>query len=58
MIVCFDSNNPTGKPTIRGESNGTPRIWSVQLRAEGLDGPVTFNVATDRIASESFAPIA
>lgn len=42
MNVVFDSNNPTKRPRIIGEGNGTPRIWTVQLRAEGIEGMVTF----------------
>lgn len=42
MNVVFDSLNPTGRPRIIGEGNGMPRMWTVQLRAEGIEGVVTF----------------
>lgn len=40
MIVLYDSN--VGKPVIRGEHHGTPRLWVVQVRATGMDDVVTF----------------
>lgn len=40
MIAQFDSKSM--KVTLRGEHNGTPRMWVVQVRADDLDEVITF----------------
>jgi hypothetical protein len=42
MIVQFDSKNPTGRPLIRGQHNGNPRLWVVKVRADDLEDSLTF----------------
>lgn len=41
MIAMYDSR--TGKVTKRGQHHGTPRMWVVQVRAEGLGDVLTFH---------------
>ena len=40
MIAQYDSK--LNRLTTRGQHHGTPRMWVVQVRAEGLPDVVTF----------------
>lgn len=40
MIAQFDSN--IRRVSMRGDHDGTPRVWVVQVRADDLDEVITF----------------
>lgn len=40
MQATYDSR--TGKLTTRGNHGGTPRFWTVQVRASGVQDVITF----------------
>lgn len=40
MIVTYDSR--IGRPQIRGTHHGTPRIWLIQVRGDGMPDSITF----------------